>query len=164
MARNAPGASLDFVDFLEAPVAKAADAEEPPQGRDGGRARTRHACVTHAHTQLHTGRVEADPPRRLRTLICTHTSTTSLTTHTDICGHIALLIKQGRAICNHYYTLSTHLDFPKILSLQLAFKSFSVASYNNTNNNNGLKVLSGVRRRHRGPPFALEYHQFIIIN
>ena len=31
------------------------------------------------------------------------------------------------------------------------------------NNNNGFKVRFGVRRRHRGPPFARGYHQFIII-
>ena len=31
------------------------------------------------------------------------------------------------------------------------------------NNNNGFRVRFGVRRRHRGPPFALGYHQFIII-
>ena len=33
----------------------------------------------------------------------------------------------------------------------------------NTNNYNGFRVRFGVRRRHRGPPFALAYHQFIII-
>ena len=32
----------------------------------------------------------------------------------------------------------------------------------NNNNNNGFKVHIGVRRRHRGPPFARGYHQFII--
>ena len=31
-----------------------------------------------------------------------------------------------------------------------------------TNNNNGFRVRFGVRRRHRGPPFAQGYHQFII--
>ena len=31
------------------------------------------------------------------------------------------------------------------------------------NNNNGFRVRFGVRRRHRGPPFALGYYQFIII-
>ena len=31
------------------------------------------------------------------------------------------------------------------------------------NNNNVLRVRFGVRRRHRGPPFALGYHQFIIL-
>jgi hypothetical protein len=30
------------------------------------------------------------------------------------------------------------------------------------NNNNGFKVRFGVQRRHRGPPLALGYHQFII--
>ena len=34
---------------------------------------------------------------------------------------------------------------------------------NNNNNNNGFRVRFGVRRRHRGPPFALGYHQFIIL-
>ena len=34
---------------------------------------------------------------------------------------------------------------------------------NNNNYNNGFRVRFGVRRRHRGPPFALGYHQFIII-
>ena len=34
--------------------------------------------------------------------------------------------------------------------------------YNN-NNNNGFRVRFGVRGRHRGPPFALGYHRFIII-
>ena len=33
--------------------------------------------------------------------------------------------------------------------------------YNNSNN--GFRVRFGVRRRHRGPPFALGYHQFIIL-
>ena len=33
----------------------------------------------------------------------------------------------------------------------------------NNNNNNGFRVRFGVRRRHRGPPFALAYHQFIIL-
>ena len=31
------------------------------------------------------------------------------------------------------------------------------------NNNNGFRVRFGVRRRHRGPPFALGHHQFIIL-
>ena len=31
------------------------------------------------------------------------------------------------------------------------------------NNNNGFRVRFGVRRRHRGPPFALGYHQLIIL-
>ena len=31
------------------------------------------------------------------------------------------------------------------------------------NNNNGFRVRFGVRRRRRRPPFALGYHQFIII-
>ena len=31
------------------------------------------------------------------------------------------------------------------------------------NNNNGFRVSFGVRRRHRGPPFALGYRQFIIL-
>ena len=31
------------------------------------------------------------------------------------------------------------------------------------NNNNEFRVRFGVRRRHRGPPFALDYHQFIIV-
>ena len=30
-------------------------------------------------------------------------------------------------------------------------------------NNNGFRVRFSVRRRHRGPPFALGYHQFIIL-
>ena len=34
---------------------------------------------------------------------------------------------------------------------------------NNNNNNNGFRVRFGVRRRHREPPFARGYHQFIII-
>ena len=42
----------------------------------------------------------------------------------------------------------------------------SMSSHPNTthnNNNNGFRVRFGVQRRHRGPPFALGYHQFIII-
>ena len=35
--------------------------------------------------------------------------------------------------------------------------------HNNNNNNNGFKVRFGVRRRHRGPPFARGYHQFILV-
>ena len=38
----------------------------------------------------------------------------------------------------------------------------ALASCNN-NNNNGFRVSFGVRRCHRGPPFTLGYHQFIII-
>ena len=30
-------------------------------------------------------------------------------------------------------------------------------------NNNGFRVRFSVRRRHRGPPFALGYHQFITL-
>ena len=32
----------------------------------------------------------------------------------------------------------------------------------NNNNNIGFIVRFGVRRRHRGPPFAMDYHQYII--
>ena len=34
---------------------------------------------------------------------------------------------------------------------------------NDKNYINGFRIRVGVRRRHRGPPFALGYHQFIII-
>ena len=34
---------------------------------------------------------------------------------------------------------------------------------NKKKKNNGFRVRFGVRRRHRGPPFALGYHQFITL-
>ena len=46
-----------------------------------------------------------------------------------------------------------------------ALKAYTSIDMNATNNNinNGFIVRFGVRRRHRGPPFARGYHQFIII-
>ena len=42
-------------------------------------------------------------------------------------------------------------------------KDLGIVYNNNNNNNNGFRVRFGVRRRHRGRPFALGYHQFVII-
>ena len=40
--------------------------------------------------------------------------------------------------------------------------SCDVRNFNNNNNNNEFRVRFGVRRRHRGPPFAYGHHQSVL--